>query len=120
MGGVFSEGVDLPGERLSGAAIVGVGLPQICAEREALRAHFDEKLGEGFNYAYVYPGICKVLQSAGRVIRTEDDSGVALLLDDRFFREPYSELTPRHWHVGDASIKELPGLLRKFWRGEAY
>ena len=90
------------------------------AEREALRAHFDEKLGEGFNYAYVYPGICKVLQSAGRVIRTEDDSGVALLLDDRFFREPYSELTPRHWHVGDASIKELPGLLRKFWRGEAY
>ena len=120
MGGVFSEGVDLPGERLSGAAIVGVGLPQICAEREALRAHFDEKLGEGFNYAYVYPGICKVLQSAGRVIRTEDDSGVALLLDDRFFREPYSELTPRHWHVGDASLKELPGLLRRFWRGEAY
>ena len=54
------------------------------------------------------------------MIRTEDDSGVALLLDDRFFREPYSELTPRHWHVGDASLKELPGLLRKFWRGEAY
>ena len=120
MGGVFSEGIDLPGDRLSGAAIVGVGLPQICPEREALRAHFDKKLGEGMNYAYVYPGICKVLQAAGRVIRTEDDSGVALLLDERFFREPYSELFPAHWHVGDVRPGELSALLKRFWHGEMY
>lgn len=119
MGGVFSEGIDLPGDRLSGAAIVGVGMPQLCAEREALRDHFECKLGEGFNYAYVYPGICKVLQAAGRVIRTEDDVGVALLMDDRFFREPYSELFPRHWNVGDALPDELDELLRRFWRGES-
>lgn len=120
MGGVFSEGVDLPGERLSGAAIVGVGLPQVCLEREALRAHFDSKLGEGFNYAYVYPGICKVLQAAGRVIRTEDDAGVALLMDERFFREPYSELFPSHWHVGDAMPGDIQNLLKRFWHGEMY
>lgn len=120
MGGIFSEGIDLPGERLSGAAIIGVGLPQVCPEREALRAHFDTKLGEGFNYAYVYPGICKVLQAAGRVIRTEDDAGVALLMDERFFREPYSELFPSHWHVGDARPGELNRVLEKFWHGEMY
>ena len=120
MGGVFSEGIDLPGDRLSGAAIVGVGLPQICPEREALRAHFDKKKGEGMNYAYVYPGICKVLQAAGRVIRTEDDAGVALLLDERFFREPYSELFPTHWHVGDVRPGELSALLKRFWHGGMY
>ncbi len=120
MGGVFAEGIDLPGDRLSGAVIVGVALPQVCLEREALRAHFDATQGEGFNYAYVYPGICKVLQAAGRVIRTEDDAGVALLIDDRFFREPYSELFPRHWNVVSARAGELSELLRRFWRGEAY
>ncbi len=120
MGGVFAEGIDLPGDRLSGAVIVGVALPQVCLEREALRAHFDATQGEGFNYAYVYPGICKVLQAAGRVIRTEDDAGVALLIDDRFFREPYSELFPRHWNVVSAKPGELGELLRRFWRGEAY
>lgn len=119
MGGVFAEGVDLPGDRLSGAAIVGVALPQVCLEREALRAHFDAAQGEGFNYAYVYPGICRVLQAAGRVIRTEDDAGVALLMDDRFFREPYSELLPSHWRVGSARPGELDELLRRFWKGEA-
>lgn len=120
MGGAFSESIDLPGERLSGAVIVGVALPQMSPVREALRAHFEAGQGEGFNYAYVYPGICRVLQAAGRVIRTEDDAGVALLVDDRFFREPYASLFPAHWNVASAEPEELDGLLRRFWRGEAY
>ena len=117
MGGVFAEGIDLPGDRLSGAAIVGVGLPQICPEREALRIHFTEKGSDGFAYAYVIPGICRVLQAAGRVIRTEDDMGVALLLDERFFRPPYPELFPRHWHVIPVELGALHRQLERFWRG---
>lgn len=84
MGGIFSEGIDLTRDRLIGAVIVGTGLPQVCNDREILRSYFDGRKLSGFDYAYLYPGMNKVLQSAGRVIRTEEDRGVILLLDERF------------------------------------
>ena len=88
MGGVFAEGVDLPDDRLSGAAIVSSGIPQIDMENELLRELADDG-DEGYDFAYVYPGIRRVLQAAGRVIRTETDRGVVLLIDERFRMEKY-------------------------------
>ena len=82
MGGIFSEGIDLTGEQLIGAVIVGTGLPQVCREREILKQHFDEQGFRGFDYAYLYPGMNKVLQSAGRVIRTQEDRGCLLYTSD--------------------------------------
>lgn len=118
MGGVFSEGVDLPGDRLSGAAIVGVGIPQIGFERNALSELLDD-YGEGYQYAYVYPGIERVLQAAGRVIRTEADRGCVLLIDDRFAQGEYPMLLPRHWQVRPArNMRALKEMLERFWRGE--
>ncbi|HOJ80156.1 MAG TPA: helicase C-terminal domain-containing protein [Clostridiales bacterium] len=117
MGGVFSEGIDLAGDRLSGAIIVGVGLPQICNERNIIRAHFDERSGNGFEYAYIYPGINRVLQAAGRVIRTEDDMGVVILLDERFSHYNYRELLPPEWtpiqKMSDGIL--LTDVLQDFW-----
>ena len=97
MGGIFGEGVDLTGDRLIGCAIVGVGLPQVNPRQEILKRYYDEASGTGFDYAYRYPGMNKVLQAAGRVIRTQDDRGVVLLLDDRFTRSEYARLFPKHW-----------------------
>jgi DNA excision repair protein ERCC-2 len=97
MGGVFGEGIDLAGDRLTGAAIVGVGLPGISIERELIRAFFADQFGNGYDFAYVYPGMIRVLQAAGRVIRSETDRGSILLIDDRFTRPPYSRLLPAHW-----------------------
>ena len=97
MGGIFSEGIDLTDDRLIGAIIIGTGLPQICREREILRAYFDRKGLDGFAYAYQYPGMNKVLQAAGRVIRTDKDRGVILLLDERFAGRDYQKLFPREW-----------------------
>lgn len=97
LGGVFAEGVDLPGDRLNGVVIVGVGLPQIGAERDILRSYFERADKNGFNYAYVYPGMNKVLQAGGRLIRTEADEGVLVLVDDRFVKEPYASLLPEEW-----------------------
>ena len=117
LGGVFGEGVDLVGNRLIGCAIVGVGLPQVSPRQEMLRRYFDEKDGSGFDCAYRFPGMNKVLQAAGRVIRTEHDRGVVLLLDDRFAQEGYRRLFPRHW----AHLQYLPGTdalkqaLQTFW-----
>ena len=117
LGGVFGEGVDLVGSRLIGCAIVGVGLPQVSPRQEMLRRYFDEKDGSGFDCAYRFPGMNKVLQAAGRVIRTEHDRGVVLLLDDRFTQEGYRRLFPRHW----AHLQYLPGTdalkqaLQTFW-----
>ena len=118
LGGVFGEGVDLVGSRLIGCAIVGVGLPQVSPRQEMLRRYFDEKDGTGFDCAYRFPGMNKVLQAAGRVIRTEHDRGVVLLLDDRFAQEGYRRLFPRHW----AHLQYLPGTdalkqaLASFWQ----
>lgn len=98
LGGHFSEGIDLTLDKLIGVIIVGVGMPKICPEREALKEYY-EKLGlNGFDYAYVYPGIIKVLQGAGRCIRTENDKGIILLLDDRYFTNKYKELLPSDWY----------------------
>ncbi len=117
MGGIFGEGVDLVGDRLIGCAIVGVGLPQVNPRQEILRRYYDEQSGTGFDYAYRYPGMNKVLQAAGRVIRTAGDKGVVLLLDDRFARSEYTRLFPRHWqHLkylnGTEALKEE---LDRFW-----
>ncbi|HWT26940.1 MAG TPA: ATP-dependent DNA helicase, partial [Mobilitalea sp.] len=117
MGGIFSEGIDLKNNRLIGAVIVGTGLPMVCNERELFRGYFDEKNSKGFDYAYLYQGMNKVLQSAGRVIRTKEDRGVILLLDDRFTQQQYFNLFPREWFpnitVNRASMK---GSLESFWK----
>lgn len=116
LGGIFGEGVDLPGDLLSGVAVVGVGLPQICPKRELLRAHYQKELGDGFAHAYRYPGMSKVLQAVGRVIRTETDRGVALLIDDRFFEPAYAQLLPLHWDVKPAqSASRVRELALRFW-----
>lgn len=97
MGGVFSEGIDLKEDRLIGAIVVGTGLPMVCTEQEILKNYFDEKEKKGFDYAYQYPGMNKVMQAAGRVIRTMEDKGIILLLDDRFLRGEYQALFPKEW-----------------------
>ncbi|WP_411344147.1 ATP-dependent DNA helicase [Paenibacillus sp. WLX1005] len=97
MGGIFSEGVDLAGDRLTGVIIVGVGLPQLGPERELIREHFAREGHSGYNYAYVYPGMNKVLQAGGRLIRTEQDHGLLMLVDDRFLQNPYAQLLPPEW-----------------------
>ena len=117
MGGIFGEGVDLAGDRLIGCAIVGVGLPQVNPRQEMLRRYYDAQNGAGFDYAYRYPGMNKVLQAAGRVIRTPEDKGVVLLLDDRFAKPDYQRLFPLHWK----HLQYLPGpaaletALADFW-----
>ena len=110
LGGVFAEGIDLPGERLLGVMIVGIGLPMICPEQEALRRHYEETLGAGFAYAYRYPGMHKVLQAAGRVIRSENDRGVVLLIDNRYFGYDYYSLCPPHWRFEGESIESFWSL----------
>lgn len=117
LGGVFSEGVDLTGERLIGVAVVGPGLPQVGARQEQLREHFEQTRGSGFDYAYRFPGMNKVLQAAGRVIRTPLDKGVVLLIDDRFLSPDTRRLMPPHWgHLRPvSSIEELRGELQRFW-----
>ncbi|UQZ33947.1 ATP-dependent helicase [Paenibacillus sp. PK3_47] len=97
LGGIFSEGVDLPGDRLNGVMVVGVGLPQVGLERNLLRGYFQSRGKNGFDYAYVYPGMCKVLQAGGRLIRSESDSGRIVLADDRFLQYPYQGLLPDEW-----------------------
>jgi DNA excision repair protein ERCC-2 len=117
MGGVFGEGIDLVGTRLCGAAIVGVGLPAIGLERELIRAHFTDRLERGFEYAYQYPGINRVLQAAGRVIRSESDRGVVLLIDQRYGNDAYRTLLPRHWPaIRISSHEHFATYLRKFWQ----
>lgn len=116
MGGAFSEGIDLLGKRLIGVAIISVGIPQISFERNILKNHFQNKLKKGYDYAYIYPGMVKVNQSGGRVIRSEDDKGVVLLIDKRFSIEPYSKLLPSHWIVEDFySDKDIKKRLGEFW-----
>ncbi len=120
MGGAFAEGIDLPGDRLCGVAVVGIGLPQVCVEREALRDYYERKLGDGFAYAYRYPGITRVTQAVGRVIRTERDIGVAVLIDDRFMQAQVLPLLPPGWkplRVANAG-DEVRRQLETFWRAQ--
>jgi Rad3-related DNA helicase len=97
LGGIFSEGVDLIGDRLNGVVVVGVGLPQHCYERNLIRDHFYKKDKNGYDYAYVYPGMNKVLQAGGRLIRSETDHGTIVLVDDRFLQKQYQMLLPPEW-----------------------
>lgn len=116
MGGIFGEGIDLVGEHLSGAVIVGVGLPGITAEREVIRNYFNEISNNGFAYAYAYPGINRVLQAAGRVIRSSNDRGVILLIDKRFLLDEYQSLLPQGWQpVVAYNIEEIKQGLDIFW-----
>ena len=117
MGGIFSEGIDLTDERLIGAIIVGTGLPQVCNEREILKQYFDGLNMPGFDYSYLYPGMNKVLQSAGRVIRTENDKGIVLLLDQRFLQRQYQEVFPREWKEYQVCRRSnLQEYMDEFWR----
>jgi len=117
LGGIFSEGVDLTGESLIGAIIVGTGLPQIGSEREILKEYYDRKKQRGFDYAYRYPGMNKVLQAAGRVIRTKEDRGVILLLDDRFLGRDYGEIFPREWKDrSSCRLNTVEEAVSRFWR----
>ena len=116
MGGIFGEGIDLKDSRLIGAVVVGTGLPMVCTQNELFRNYFDEKKGTGFNYAYRYPGMNKVLQAAGRVIRTVTDRGAILLLDERFLQNSYQSLFPREWFPYDVVSAESIGKhLSDFW-----
>ena len=116
MGGIFAEGIDLIGERLVGAVIVGTGLPQVSYEREILKQFYDRKKENGFDYAYRFPGMNKVLQSAGRVIRTKEDRGVILLLDERFCLPDYTGLFPREWEEYVVCDRRGVGkVLEEFW-----
>ena len=121
MGGVFSEGIDLKNDSLIGAIIVGTGLPSLDTRQELLKMFFDEKNGNGYDYAYTYPGMNKVLQAAGRVIRTEDDRGVVILLDDRFMTKRYISLFPREWdNYGITDIGSVQEEILDFWNKMFY
>ena len=116
LGGIFSEGIDLTNEKLIGTLIIGTGLPQVCNEREILKSYFDQKGLYGFDYAYRYPGMNKVLQAAGRVIRTEDDRGGILLLDERFQREKGKEIFPKEWADCErCRLDIVEEKIRLFW-----
>jgi len=116
MGGIFGEGIDLVGDRLSGAAIVGVGLPGISLEREIIRHHFSENQMPGFDYAYRFPGLIRVFQAAGRVIRTERDRGTILLIDTRYSHPQYRGLFPQEWDVHQANNhRQIGQILDVFW-----
>ena len=118
LGGSFSEGVDLPGRRLIGTIIVGVGLPGLSNERNILKEYFDGRCERGYDYAYTYPGMNRVLQAAGRVIRREKDEGVVVLIDDRYATAQYQMLFPASWmhlqYAGNAT--SLAELVKNFWK----
>ena len=120
LGGSFSEGIDLPGGELIGTVIVGTGLPGISNERNILRDHYETTRERGFDYAYTYPGMNRVLQAAGRVIRREDDRGVIVLIDSRFGEPRYQMLFPDHWshmqYAGNAA--ELAETVSDFWKNK--
>ncbi|SHD77988.1 ATP-dependent DNA helicase [Schnuerera ultunensis] len=118
LGGIFSEGIDLIGDKLIGAVIVGVGLPQICFERDIIREYFQSENGLGYEYAYMYPGMNKVLQAAGRVIRSEKDKGAILLIDERFGIIKYKRLYPKEWshYKRVANSKLIRVKLMEFWK----
>lgn len=116
MGGIFSEGIDLKNDSLIGAIIVGTGLPQVCCEREILKGYFDAEGEEGFDYSYRYPGMNKVLQAAGRVIRTVEDVGIIALLDERFLQYTYRKLFPREWERFEiVTVDTVAKRVERFW-----
>ena len=119
MGGIFAEGIDLVGSKLQGCCIVGVGLPQINPRLEQMKEYYTEIGSNGYAYAYRYPGMNKVLQAAGRVIRTEEDKGIVLLIDSRFNSRAYKELFPIHWNHAENvhGAQEIDEKIKAFWHG---
>ena len=117
LGGSFSEGIDYVGDMLNGVLIIGVAMPQFNQYNELLRNHFDEKFDSGFDYAYTYPGMNKVVQAVGRVIRTEEDRGIAILFDDRYTHRKYKSLFPKQWsHYQKIEDNDfVQTALEKFW-----
>lgn len=116
LGGIFGEGIDLKKDSLIGAVIVGTGLPQVCNEREILKNYFDENGENGFDFSYRYPGMNKVLQAAGRVIRTAEDIGIVALLDERFLQGTYRRLFPREWERYETvSVNAIGEQAKAFW-----
>ncbi len=116
LGGIFSEGIDLKNDSLIGVIIVGTGLPQVCNEREILKLYFDENGENGFDYSYRYPGMNKVLQAAGRVIRTVEDVGVIALLDERFLQFAYRKMFPREWtYFETVTVDTVSKRVERFW-----
>ncbi len=116
LGGIFSEGIDLKKDSLIGAVIVGTGLPQVCNEREILKKFFDSQGNNGFDFAYRYPGMNKVLQAAGRVIRTVEDVGIVALLDERFLTASYRRMYPREWEEYEqVSLERIGRRIERFW-----
>lgn len=116
LGGIFSEGIDLKNDSLIGAIIVGTGLPQVCNEREILKKFFDSQGDNGFDFAYRYPGMNKVLQAAGRVIRTVEDVGIVALLDERFLTASYKRMYPREWEAYEqVSLERIGKRIERFW-----
>lgn len=116
LGGIFSEGIDLKKDSLIGAVIVGTGIPQVCNEREILKNYFQERGEAGFDYAYRFPGMNKVLQAAGRVIRTAEDVGIIALLDERFLTSSYVKLFPREWEDFEVvTVDRIASRVARFW-----
>ncbi|MCX7894504.1 MAG: ATP-dependent DNA helicase [Thermoanaerobaculum sp.] len=118
LGGAFAEGVDYPGEMLSQVIVVSPGLPQVTPERQLLQAYFDQRLGQGFAYAYLIPGMTRVIQAAGRLIRSPQDRGVIVLVCRRFLQRPYVNLLPQEWTGGEPTSlrrQDLPTAIRRFF-----
>jgi len=122
-GGVFAEGVDYPGETLSGVIVVSPALPTVSFERELMRRYYQEKYGKGFEFAYLYPGMNRVIQSVGRLIRSETDTGVAVLVCQRFAQNQYSALFPSDWSQEENSsliCRDLRAELGLFWQEKPF
>ena len=117
LGGAFAEGIDLEGERISGVAVVGVGLPQLCFERDLIKDYYDKTKKKGYEYAYISPGINKVMQALGRVIRSEKDRGIALLIDDRYLTEEYHDLFKTTYSDYEVvtCIDDIKEQVENFW-----
>ena len=117
LGGIYAEGIDLKGGRLIGTIVVGVGLPQLSEEQNLLKTYYSRDGRSGYDYAYTFPGMNKVLQAAGRVIRGEEDRGVVVLMDDRFTTAQYRRLYPEHWRDFRVvrSDEALERELKEFW-----
>ena len=113
LGGIFGEGIDLVGDTLTGVSIVSVGIPQVSPERNIMSEYYDYKFHNGFNFAYLYPAVSKILQAAGRLIRSETDTGFILLIDERYNKPQYRQLLPEDWEIEVANnmgeLKELLG-----------
>ena len=116
MGGIFSEGIDLKHDSLIGVIVIGTGLPQVCWEKELLKQYFEARGENGFDYAYRFPGMNKVLQAAGRVIRTTEDVGIIALLDERSLQSTDQKLFPREWSNFEVvSVDTIAGRIERFW-----